>query len=54
MKFAKSFYACKPGEVYPTRFAPGDDCPREIEDKAKKAGVLETPKRRVKSDDSDD
>lgn len=54
MKFAKHFYACKPGDVYPTRYLPGDECPKELESKAKKAGVLEAPKRKVKQDDPDD
>lgn len=57
MKFSKSFYACLPGEVYPTRFAVGDECPKALEAAALRAKALEAPRttRKVKADaDTDD
>jgi hypothetical protein len=50
-KFTKEFTGCKAGEIYPTTFAAGDDCPPELEDAARECGVLaETaePKPRAK------
>lgn len=48
MKFSKPFLGVKSGDVYPTEYAPGDDCPPELEDAARACGVLETPKGRAK------
>ena len=48
MKFAKPFRGVKAGEIYPTEFAPGDDCPPELEDAARACDVLEAPKGRAK------
>ncbi len=30
-KFTKPFRGVKDGDIYPTRFSPGDDCPPELE-----------------------
>lgn len=43
MKFAKPFCGVKAGEVYPTDFLPGDECPPELIDPATECGVLEQP-----------
>jgi len=40
-KFAKEWRAVKAQEIYPTEFAPGDDCPPDLEDAARACGVLE-------------
>ena len=40
VKFAKTFRGVKAGEIYPTEFEPGDDCPPELEDAARACGVL--------------
>lgn len=39
-KFAKPFRGVKSGEVYPVDFAPGDDCPAELEDAARECGAI--------------
>lgn len=41
MKFTKAFHGVKAGEIYPRVFAPGDDCPPELEAAAKSVGALE-------------
>lgn len=45
MKFAKFFYGCKAGDIYPTQFQVGDECPDELVGIAKKLGVLEAGKK---------
>jgi hypothetical protein len=52
MKFSKPFKGVKAGEIYPTDFEPGDECPPELEQAARASEVLETeqepaPKRRT-------
>ena len=49
MKFAKSFYGCKAGDIYPTQFQVGDECPEELVDIAKKLGVLDVGKKSTSS-----
>ncbi|APG04950.1 hypothetical protein BJI69_14315 [Luteibacter rhizovicinus DSM 16549] len=39
-KFTKSFRGVKNGEIYPTDFVQGDDCPKELEAGAKACGAL--------------
>jgi len=39
-KFTKAFCGCKAGDIYPTDFVPGDDCPAELEDAARSVGAL--------------
>lgn len=41
MHFIKPFYGCRDGEIYPERFAPGDDCPPELVDAAIACGVVQ-------------
>lgn len=41
MKLTKALLGVVDGEVYPRAFAPGDDCPPELEDAARVAGALE-------------
>lgn len=41
MKFTKPFLGVKAGEVYPTEFKPGDECPPELQDAAKSVGAVE-------------
>lgn len=40
MKFNAHFRGVKAGEVYPTDFQPGDECPPELADAARACGVL--------------
>lgn len=40
MKFIKSFKGCRKGEVFPTDFKPGEECPKELEFAAKEAGAI--------------
>lgn len=57
MKFIKSFYGCKAGEIYPTQFNVGDECPTELLDAAKAVGavdVKQTPVKGGKNANSDD
>lgn len=39
-KLTKAFRGVKSGDIYPTDFAQGDDCPRELEAGAKASGAL--------------
>lgn len=41
MKFIKPFYGVKAGDIYPTRFQVGDDCPPELEAAAIELGAVE-------------
>ena len=41
MRFIKPFCGCKQGEIYPTRFEAGDECPPELESAAIDCGVVE-------------
>lgn len=43
----KAFKAVKPGEVYPTEFAPGDAVEGRIEEIAREIGAIETPPERA-------
>lgn len=50
MKFVKPFYGCKKGEIYPTRFEVGDECPPELEAAARSVGAIAVkaePKRKA-------
>lgn len=40
-KFSKAFLGCKSGEIYPTQFHEGDECPSELEDAARSVGALD-------------
>lgn len=40
MKFTAPFKGVKAGDVYPTKFQPGDDCPAELESAARACGAL--------------
>ena len=52
MKFIKPLYGVKTGEIYPTQFEAGDDCPPELECAAKETGALQAGgKRAAKADD---
>lgn len=39
-KFSKPFLGCRDGDVYPTQFHAGDDCPPELLLAAEASGVL--------------
>ncbi|MEM6617456.1 MAG: hypothetical protein AAF619_13095 [Pseudomonadota bacterium] len=41
MKFKAPFSGVKAGEIYPTEFTPGDDCPEELVDAAIALDVLD-------------
>lgn len=41
MKFIKPFYGVKDGEIYPTQFQAGDECPDELLDAAKEVGAVD-------------
>lgn len=41
MKFTKAFSGCKSGEIYPTNYAAGDECPPELEAAAASVGAVE-------------
>lgn len=43
MKFTKPFYGVRAGEIYPVHFAPGDECPPELEAAALSLGALADP-----------
>jgi hypothetical protein len=45
MKFTKPFYGVRAGEVYPTQFKAGEECPVELESSAVALGALEDDKR---------
>ena len=44
MKFIKPFKGCKQGDLYPTQFVEGDECPPELLDAAKSVGAVEEAK----------
>lgn len=49
MKFTEPFYGVKAGEIYPTRFKIGDDCPPELVEAAKSVGAVgQTTKKAAK------
>ena len=41
MKFIKPFKGCKQGDIYPTQFQTGDECPEELLDAAKEVGAVD-------------
>lgn len=41
MKFTAEFKGVRAGDVYPTEFKPGDECPPDLEDAAKACGAVE-------------
>jgi hypothetical protein len=43
MIFTKEFKGCKAGEIYPTTFKPGDECPPELQEAAVVCEVVEVP-----------
>ncbi|WP_315920431.1 hypothetical protein [Mesorhizobium sp. SP-1A] len=49
MKFVKAFRGARRGEVFPTDFKAGDECPPELLDAAKAAGAVEEQKPAPKS-----
>ena len=48
-KLTKPFTGCKAGEVYPTDFEVGDDCPAELEKAAASVGALASAKAHKKA-----
>jgi len=44
MKFSKNFSGVKDGEIYPTDFVKGDECPKELEASALELGCLASKK----------
>ena len=47
-KFEKSFRGVPAGAIYPVDYAPGDECPKELEASAKALGALSEVKPVVK------
>ena len=47
-KLTKPFQGVKEGEIYPTEFAAGDECPPELQAAAESLGALEQPKKPAK------
>ena len=48
-KLSKPFRGVPDGEIYPREFAPGDECPPELEAAAREVGALaDEPKGRAK------
>lgn len=47
-KFTKSFHGVRDGEIYPTEFSVGDECPPELVAGAESLGAIED-----ESDDND-
>lgn len=45
MKFIKPFKGVKSGDIYPTDFAKGDECPPELEGAALQCGAVAKPKK---------
>jgi len=43
MKFKAPFYGKKAGDIYPTRFQIGEECPPELEAAARSLDVLAVP-----------
>lgn len=43
MIFSKEFRGVRDGEIYPTTFQPGDECPPELVDAAQSLEVIEAP-----------
>ena len=41
MKFTKPFLGVRDGEIYPTQFKPGDECPPELLDAAESLEAFE-------------
>lgn len=41
MRLTKALKGCRAGEVHPTQFQPGDECPAELQHAAKELGILE-------------
>lgn len=41
MIFSKQFLGVRDGEIYPTTFEPGDECPPELRDAAASLEALE-------------
>jgi hypothetical protein len=48
-KFAKEWRGVKAQEIYPTEFAPGDDCPPELIEAAQECGVLEAVETKARA-----
>jgi len=44
-KLSKAFKGVKDGDIYPTEFAKGEDCPPELEEGARSLGALSTDKQ---------
>lgn len=50
MKFSKPFKGVPNGEIYPVDYAPGDECPPELEEAARGEGVLAKPEKKEPSE----
>lgn len=50
-KLTKPFQGVKEGEIYPTDFAPGDECPPELQAAAESLGALGQPKKPASQSD---
>jgi hypothetical protein len=50
-KLTRPFHGVKDGEIYPTEFAPGDECPPELQAAAESLGALEQIKKPTKGKD---
>lgn len=51
MKFTQPFRGVPNGAIYPVEYAPGDECPSELEAAARELDALdELPQRKPKKD----
>jgi hypothetical protein len=48
MHFNQTFLVCKAGDIYPTEFQPGEECPPELLEAALILGVVDAPKTPAK------
>ncbi|MEV8518666.1 hypothetical protein ABZR86_02600 [Dyella marensis] len=51
-KFSKAFKGVKDGDIYPTSFAKGADCPPELEEAAASVGALAADKPQKPTNDN--
>jgi len=51
-KFSKSFKGVKDGDIYPTSFEKGADCPPELEEAAASVGALAADKPQKPTNDN--
>jgi hypothetical protein len=53
MKFTTPFLGCKAGEIYPTQFLEGAECPKELESAAIDVGAVVQEKQKSENKSTD-